>query len=151
MSIKINGHNVIVRYHVDRCTKNKRMIRIPTRGMFLTCPESPFFILCMHNIKLRAGAYCLKEINKIPLIGKAVPYSWCRNPILSGPLLAVNCLYAPCPPSPSAPASHQKTHTDDINMPAASVRHSNIRSHMLGKDYTIISLAGESKLLTLSI
>jgi hypothetical protein len=31
-----------VRYHVDQCTKNKRMIQIPTCGLCLTSTESSF-------------------------------------------------------------------------------------------------------------
>jgi hypothetical protein len=33
-----------VGYNVDRSTKNKRMFRIPIRGLFVTCTESLFFI-----------------------------------------------------------------------------------------------------------
>jgi hypothetical protein len=35
---------IIVRYHVDRCTKNKRMFRILICGLFLTCTECLLFI-----------------------------------------------------------------------------------------------------------
>jgi hypothetical protein len=48
----------------------------------------------------------LKE--KTPLPGKAVHCPWWRIPILPDPLLEVNCLYAPCPPLTTAPASCQK-------------------------------------------
>jgi DNA replicative helicase MCM subunit Mcm2 (Cdc46/Mcm family) len=46
---------ITVRYHVARCTKNKRMIRIPMCGLFLTCTENPFFIKHTQH-KIRAGA-----------------------------------------------------------------------------------------------
>jgi hypothetical protein len=89
-----------VRYHVDRCTNDKGMIRILTHGLFSTCTESSF-LLYPNNIRLRAGVYLLtrKETKKrIPLLGKAVPCSWWQILILSGPLLEVNyCLYPPCP------------------------------------------------------
>jgi hypothetical protein len=39
--------DVTVRYHEDRCTKNKRMIRIPKHGLFLTCTENSF-LFCTH-------------------------------------------------------------------------------------------------------
>jgi hypothetical protein len=45
-----NGH-----YHIDWCTKNKRMIWIPTHCLFLTCAESPS-LLNAHNIKIIVGA-----------------------------------------------------------------------------------------------
>jgi hypothetical protein len=80
--------------------------------------------------KLRAGAYLLtrKERKKrIPLLGKAVPCSWRQIPILSGPLLEVNCLCTPChsltPPHRLSAKKDIYLHTDDINMPAASVGH----------------------------
>jgi hypothetical protein len=63
---------------------------------------------------------------KNPLLGKVVPCSLWQIPILSGPLLEVNCHYALYPPLTPKPASRQKDsylHTDDINMPAASVGH----------------------------
>jgi hypothetical protein len=34
---------ILVQYHVDRCTMNKRMIWILTRGLFLPCTESLLF------------------------------------------------------------------------------------------------------------
>jgi hypothetical protein len=34
-----------IRYYVDRCTKNKCMIRITTHVLFLTCTESPFLLI----------------------------------------------------------------------------------------------------------
>jgi hypothetical protein len=120
-----------VRYHVDRCTKDKGMIRILTHGLFSTCTKSSF-LLYPNNIRLRAGVYLLtrKEKKKrIPLLGKAVPCSWWQILILSGPLLEVNyCLYPPCPSLTSPPHSLPATkdiylHTGDINIPAASVGH----------------------------
>jgi hypothetical protein len=62
-----------------------------------------------------------RKETEIPLLGKAVPCSWLRIPILSGPLLAVS--------SSPTPASHQKDiylHTDNINMPTTSVRHKRV-------------------------
>jgi hypothetical protein len=112
-------------YDVDWCTKNKRMIRVLSRGLFLTCTENPF-LLCTHNIKLRAGAYCLEERKKVPLLGKAVPCSWWWIPILSGPSLKTTAFSPLALPHPHAPASLKMNiylHTDDINMPTASVRH----------------------------
>jgi hypothetical protein len=87
----------IVHYHVDQCTKNKLMIQIPMPGLFLTCTERPF-LLCTHNIELKLLLKGnLKERKKVSLLGKAVPCSWWQIPILSGPLLEVDCLCAPCP------------------------------------------------------
>jgi hypothetical protein len=37
------GIYLFVRYHVDWCTKNKRMFRILARGLFLTCTKNLFF------------------------------------------------------------------------------------------------------------
>ncbi len=57
---------------------------------------------------------------------KAIPCSWWPFPILSGPLLEVNCLCAPCLSltHPTALASCQKDiHTDDINIPAIPFGH----------------------------
>jgi hypothetical protein len=103
------------------------MTRISTRGLFLTCTESSFLFLHTHN-KLKADEYLLnKERKEIPLLGKAVPGSQWRIPILPGPLLGVNCLCALCCSlTPLHPTSHQKDiylHTDDINMPATPVGH----------------------------
>jgi hypothetical protein len=42
-----------VRYDVDRCTKNKRMIRILGQGFFLTCTENFFIRNTQH--KNRSG------------------------------------------------------------------------------------------------
>jgi hypothetical protein len=100
------------------------MIRIPTRRLFLNCTENPFYYT--YTTQNRSGCILLKERErkKIPLLGKAVPCSWWRIPILLGPLLGVNCLTPLALPSPPAPASHKKniySHTDNINMPAASV------------------------------
>jgi hypothetical protein len=47
---------ITVCYHVDRCTKNKRMIRIPMCGLFLTCTENPFLFIEHTQHKIRAGA-----------------------------------------------------------------------------------------------
>jgi hypothetical protein len=38
---------IAVCYHENWCTKNKRMIRIPTRGLFLSCTENSF-LFCTH-------------------------------------------------------------------------------------------------------
>ncbi len=60
---------LIVGYHEDRCTKNKHMIRIPMRGLFLTRTENSFY--SAHTcITLRIHIY-LK--GKIVLLGKAIP------------------------------------------------------------------------------
>jgi hypothetical protein len=48
-----------------------------------------------------------KKEKEIPLLGKVVPCSWWRIPILSGPLLEVNCLAPLALPSPPhAPPPH---------------------------------------------
>jgi hypothetical protein len=69
--------NISVHYHVDWCTKNKCMFRILTLGLFLTCGETSF-LLCTHNIKLRAGAYryLLKRKKESSLTWKGGPLSW---------------------------------------------------------------------------
>ncbi len=79
-----------IRYHVDRCTMNKRMIQILTCGLFLKSTESSC-LLSTHNIKNKSGCIQLQK-RKYPLLGNAVPCSWQQIPILSGPLLEVNCL-----------------------------------------------------------
>jgi hypothetical protein len=45
---KLKHYAVAVRYHEDRCTKNKCMIWIPMLGLFLTCTDNSFFILHTH-------------------------------------------------------------------------------------------------------
>jgi hypothetical protein len=80
---------IIVCYHEDWCTKNKRMFWIPMRGLFLSCTENSF-LFCTH-IKNKADAY-LKEVSYLErrsLVRREFP-------ILSGPLLEVNCPCAAC-------------------------------------------------------
>jgi hypothetical protein len=63
---------------------------------------------------------------RVPLLGKAVSFSWWWIPILPVPLLEVHYLYTPCPPITPSPASCQWNiylQTDDINMPATPVGH----------------------------
>jgi hypothetical protein len=88
------------------------------RSLCLTCTESPF-LLCIHNTN-KSGYKLIKEKKE-----RKHPYWW-QILILSGPLLEVSCLYAPCSPLTPAPAPRQKNiylHTDDITMPTASVGH----------------------------
>ncbi len=65
---------------------------------------------------------------EIPLLGKAVPYSWWRIPILPGPLLEVNCLLSPLPsltPAPAfQPTGHLFTHRQHYHTPLLLVGHS---------------------------
>jgi hypothetical protein len=82
------------------------MIRIQTYCIFKLYRELSLFL---HTQQFEMYIYLKKERKEIPLLGKAVPCSWCRIPILSGPLLEVNCLCAPCSPlTPHIPASCQK-------------------------------------------
>jgi hypothetical protein len=58
------------------------------------------------------GVYYIKE-NMFALLGEAVSCSWWRIPILPGPLLEVNSLYAPCSPltlHPRRPIEHLFTY-----------------------------------------
>ncbi len=67
-----------------------------------------------------------KERKISSLTWKGGPLFMVANSHLSGPLLKVNCLCVPWPPLNPAPTSCQKNlylHTDDINMPTASVGH----------------------------
>jgi hypothetical protein len=83
---------VAVRYHEDWCTKNKRMFRISTCGLFLTCTANSF-LFWTHIKKLVHICYLLEQNT---LLGKAIPFSWYKFPTLWGPLLVVNCPCAPC-------------------------------------------------------
>jgi hypothetical protein len=51
---------VLVRYHEDRCTKNKHMIQIPMIGLFLTCTGNSF-LFCAHINNIQAGTYLLNR------------------------------------------------------------------------------------------
>jgi hypothetical protein len=76
-------------YHKDRCTKNKRMFRIPMLCLFLTWTENCFFFC--------AGVFLLliKEEEKKPTyLGRQFFFHNGKFPIHSGPLLKANC--APC-------------------------------------------------------
>ncbi len=122
-------------YHVDRCTKNKRMFLIPMRGLFLTCSESSFLV-CTHK-QIPSGCVFTylkkKERKRNTLTWKGGPLFMVANshPLRSLAWSQLSC--TPCssitPPCPTpTPASHKKDiylHADDINMPATSVRHSN--------------------------
>jgi hypothetical protein len=68
---------------------NKCMIWIPMCGLFLTCTDNSFlFHTYIHKIK--KVCICLK--GKIILLRAVIPCSWLQIPILTGPLLEVNCL-----------------------------------------------------------
>ncbi len=99
------------------------MIWILTHGLFLTCTESPYFYQAYTTWKIEQVTNVQE---KVPLLGKAVPCSWWRIPILPGSFFEVNCLYAPCPPLTPAPTFRKKDiylSADNVNMPAASFRH----------------------------
>jgi hypothetical protein len=106
--------------------QDKCIIRIPQRGLFLTCRESAF-LSSTHNTKYNniAGAFYLQE-KCIPLLGKAFPCSWWRSPILPGPCLKSTAFMPLALPSPPHPLPANRTfiyiQTDNINTPATSVR-----------------------------
>ncbi len=111
---------VSVLNHVEWWAKNKRMYRIPTRGLFLTYTKESIFIKYTQIQVLRyfwqMSIYGIK-----PLLGMLAPCPWL--PILAGPLLKANCPIAA--PSPSVPYAHSTQHnfylhSDNINMPASS-------------------------------
>jgi hypothetical protein len=118
----LNGGAPTVPNHEDWCTKNKRIIQILTRGLFLTCTDNSFYFAHTNNHE-RAHSYLKKEKKE----GK-YPYLEGRSLVHGGnfPFSQVPCLksiaLAPLAlPSPPVPASRQKDiylHTDDINMPA---------------------------------
>ncbi len=56
------NRHINVRCHEDRCTKNKLMVRIPMRGLFLTCTENSFSFWTHIKIKQVRIYYLLKEI-----------------------------------------------------------------------------------------
>jgi hypothetical protein len=86
-------HNTktIVRYQKDQCTKNIRMFQILTRGLFLTCTGNSFYSE-QHKLS-RCVLLFAKRSN---LLEKAIPVSWRKFSIHSGPLLKVKCPFAPC-------------------------------------------------------
>jgi hypothetical protein len=83
-----------VRNHEDQCTKNKRMICIPMRGLFLACTENSF-LFCSHIHKFRWV--------RISLEGRSLVHGG-KFPLLTGPLLEANCPCAPCISLTPAPA-----------------------------------------------
>ncbi len=115
-------------YHVDQCTMNKRMIQIPKCGLFLTCTESSF-LLCTHNIRLRASVYLLNRKKEVPLLGMVHggPLFMVANshPLrsLAWSQLPLRPLGIPHPPHLLPAKMDICLQTDDINMPAASVGH----------------------------
>ncbi len=101
---------IIVCHHEDWGPKNKRMFRIPTYGLFLTCTEN-FFILRTH-IKINRVRICYLLKENI-LLGKEV-----------------NCPCACCisltPRTHFPPTEHLFLHKDDINRPNSSAGHNNV-------------------------
>ncbi len=121
---------ITVPYHEDQCTKNKRMFQNPTHSLFLTCTDNFFFFAHTKSYwRVRPfGKIKIKKENTLTYL-EVGPFPWWRIPILSGPLLKVNCLAPFALPSPPTPASRQNDiylHTDNINKPASLVGHSNI-------------------------
>ncbi len=121
------------------------MIWILTRGLFLTCTESPV-LLSAHNTKNKSGCVMLKEKclyleTRSPVHGEEFPSS--QVPCLK------STAFMPLTLTP-APASRQKKihlHIDDIHMPAASVRHRHVFLNILSKNWPWIC---EDSLYTLS-
>jgi hypothetical protein len=60
LRLAFSGQVSSVRYHHDWCTMNKRMIWIPTRGLFLTCTENSFYSAHIYN-KFKRVHFYLKE------------------------------------------------------------------------------------------
>ncbi len=81
---------IFVRNYEDQCTKKKCMFWIPMRCLFLTCTENSFYSEHTYKIKGCVFYYLLKDISYLERRSHG-----CEYPILSSPLLEVNC---PCAP-----------------------------------------------------
>ncbi len=91
-----------VHYHVDGCTKNKRRIRILTRGLFWTC---------IHNMKNKSGCIMLKEKKKLPCLERWSPVHGGEFPSSQVPCLNSTAFMPPALPSPLLPAKRTFIYT----------------------------------------
>ncbi len=95
------------------------------RLVILTCTENSFYSAHIYN-KSKWVHFCLKD--KYSFLERQSLFHGGEYPILTGLLLEVNCSCAPCSSlTPPASASRQENiylHTDNINKPDNSVRHS---------------------------
>ncbi len=110
---------LIFRYHEDRCTKIKRIIRFPTCGLFL-------FAQAAHIYITQTGLYLLKRKNY--LIWKGDPLFMVANfhphRSLAWSQLPLHPLHFPYPPLHPLPAYRAFIlHTDDIDKPDTSIEH----------------------------
>jgi hypothetical protein len=97
---------VLVRHHVNSCTKKKCMFWISTHGLFLTCTESLFFIKHTKIYAMRCVGYVFnyekKEEKSLTWTGG--PLIMVANPHPSWSLARSQLPLAP-PPLPH-PSSH---------------------------------------------
>jgi hypothetical protein len=115
---------ILVCYHEDRCTQNKRMIRILMHGLFLTCTENSFFSAHIYTI-LKRVHICLKD--KYSYLKRRSLFTVANSHLLRSlawsqlPLRPLNFPH----PTHLLPTNTAFSflHKDDINKPDTSVGH----------------------------
>jgi hypothetical protein len=112
---------IIVRYHVDRCTKTTHDSD-PDARFIINLHREPFFYQA-YTTKKKSGYVMLKE--KILYLERRSPVHGGEFPSSQIPCLKSLPLYPLALPAPLHPLPAKRTfiyvHTDDINMFAASV------------------------------
>jgi hypothetical protein len=117
---------ILVRYHEDLCSKNKRMFRISTLGLFLICTERSLLFEYTHVFKRPHFTHWLKIRN--PLTWDGSPSFMVANvpstQVLCSKSTALRPLRFPSPPVlATRTQSIHLTYKDDINKTDSSVGH----------------------------